>query len=209
MVSVSRFPDHPGDHTYTVELYKMTMDTLQHEGDIGEMTRGIYTHHKRCALSNPDATIKEATLKKCPTLRAIVYLESTGVTIEQEGGDDGTNNEEEVLELRTAIFEGAEQLRRCSHAYTSGPGIILKELGLHNMEDFVSYDGTRLLTLPEMRVRHAGKRFGPEHGEAIRALRRNLGCEGDGTLPTTHRVEPRKGPLETGLHNATTHEPNT
>eukprot|EP00959_Pyramimonas_sp_CCMP1952_P192465 4024134-Pyramimonas_sp.AAC.1 len=30
------------------------------------------------------------------------------------------------------------------------------------MEDFVSYDGTKLLTLPEMRVRHVGRKFGPE-----------------------------------------------
>eukprot|EP00959_Pyramimonas_sp_CCMP1952_P349073 7313805-Pyramimonas_sp.AAC.1 len=163
------------------------MDTLQHEGDIGEMTRGIYTHHRRCTLSNPDATIKEAALKGCPTIRAIVYLEDVGVTIGREGGDGETNVEGEILELRTAIMEGAAQLRQFNQAYASGPGVILQKLGLQNMEDFVSYDGTRLLTLPEMRVRHVGKRFGPEQGEAIRALRRNLGCAGDGTLPATHR----------------------
>eukprot|EP00959_Pyramimonas_sp_CCMP1952_P228069 4769020-Pyramimonas_sp.AAC.2 len=75
------------------------------------------------------------------------------------------------------------------------------------MEDFVSYDGERLLTLPEMRTRHVGKKFGPEQGEALRALRRILGCTGDGTLPTTHRVGPRKGPLEEGLRTTATHEP--
>ena len=151
-------------HTYTVELFKMTMDTLQHEGDIGEMTRGIYTHHKRCTLASPDSTIKEAALRGCPTLRAIVYLENVGVTLGREGGEGDTNTEDDIPELRTAIREVAAQLRQFNRAYASGPGAILQKLGLRNMEDFVSYDGERLLTLPEMRTRHVGKKFGPEQG---------------------------------------------
>eukprot|EP00959_Pyramimonas_sp_CCMP1952_P314623 6586023-Pyramimonas_sp.AAC.1 len=104
---------------------------------------------------------REAALKGCPTLRAIVYLEDVGVTIGREGGNDNTYAEGDVPELRTAILELA-QLRQFNQAYASGPGAILQELGLQNMEDFVSYDGMRLLTLPEMGVRHVGKKFGPE-----------------------------------------------
>eukprot|EP00976_Prorocentrum_cordatum_P007167 143095-Prorocentrum_minimum.AAC.1 len=59
-----------------------------------------------------------------------------------------------------------------------------------------------------MRTRHVGKTVRTRARGSHQGVEVNPGV-GDGTLPATHQVGPRKGPLEEGLRTTATHEPAT
>eukprot|EP00959_Pyramimonas_sp_CCMP1952_P088258 1846393-Pyramimonas_sp.AAC.1 len=82
-------------------------ETLNHPGDIGRMTRGLWQHHRRHLAKGGLDYLREGTVARYPTLRAMVYLHQMGITIANPGEEESKGREH--TSLRRAIQREARE----------------------------------------------------------------------------------------------------
>ena len=129
--------------------------------------------------------MRETILAKCPTMRAVKYLEKVGVKIYevngmQIGGQEDTHlagTDVRAVAARRLIFDAV---------YVGNEMDPLREAALLEMEDFVDDDDRTLLESGQMKARHAAAWRIPGVPNAFGALVRGLVAGGwyDGVTET-------------------------
>ena len=191
-------------HTYAVELHKTTLENLKDDGDVGVMSRGLWDYHVNNEQWGQGTGVREAALARCPTLRAMVYLKQLGVEIRHEGeGEPGRNVAEWESRAGGSIERAVGVTDKFGRLLGTEGMKPLRDAGLDKLEDFVSYDGRRMLTIAELRKRHDEVGLTGVHAAALRGLARGMGCGEGNELPEAAWLQPREGPIQAAVSRMT------